>query len=197
MRVGKLSLALTFPLQCIDPTIPAFLSAWQKFRPCRIRNQTPTTVTDILKEPLFLNKQITISDEPLLYRNWIAAGIINICDVSSEVIPNFLPVRAIHEILSGVDENFTIESVTRDFNRLLSAIPKEWIKQICSEQIRPAPSNQPYFAIRSSTPGKIPEDIQMRKTRHFYQLIHELRKPSVPAIDRWKSLLQPIPIFDA
>ena len=201
MRVGKLSLALTFPLQCIDPTIPAFhkelLSAWQKFRPCRIRNQTPTTVTDILKEPLFLNKQITISDEPLLYRNWIAAGITNICDVCYEVIPNLLPVHAIHEILSDVDENCTLESVTRDFNRLLSAVPKEWIKQICSEQIRPAPSNQPYFAIRSSTPGKIPEDIQMCKTRHFYHLIHELRKPSVPAIDHWKSLLQPIPIFDA
>ena len=113
MRVGKLFLALSFPLQCIDHTIPAFheelLSAWQKFRPCRFSTQTPTT---ILKEPLFLNKQITISDESLLYRNWIAAGITNISDACYEVVPNLLPVRAIHEILSGVDENCTTASVT-------------------------------------------------------------------------------------
>ena len=92
MRVGKLFLALSFPLQCIDHTIPAFheelLSAWQKFRPCRFSTQTPTT---ILKEPLFLNKQITISDESLLYRNWIAAGITNISDACYEVVPNLLP----------------------------------------------------------------------------------------------------------
>ena len=41
------------------------------------------------------------------------------------------------------------------------------------------------------------QDIQTCKSRHFYQLLHELGKPSVPTIDRWKSLLQPTPIFDA
>ena len=173
------------------------LSAWQKFGPCRFRTQTPTTVTVILNEPLFLNKQITINDEPLLYRNWISAGLTKTSDVCYEVILSFLSVRAIHEILSGQDDSCTIATVTREFNDVLSAMAKQWIHQICSEQTRPAASNQPYFAIWTSVLGKTSDDIQSCKTRHFYNLLHELWKPSVPAIDRWKCLLQPAPIFNA
>ena len=201
MKLGKLSLALDYSLQRVDRTIQAIhkelLSAWQKFGPCRFRTQTPTIVTVILNELLFLNKQITINDEPLLYRNWISAGLTKTSDVCYEVIPSFLSVRAIHEILSGQDDSCTIATVTREFNDVLSAMAKQWIHQICSEQTRPAASNQPYFAIWTSVPGKTSDDIQSCKTRRFYNLLHELWKPSVPAIDRWKCLLQPAPIFNA
>ena len=98
MELGKLSLVLEYPLQRIDRNIPAFhkelLSAWAKHEPCRLRTNVPTMATDILNEPLFLNRHITLHDELLFFKDWVAAGVIKIRDICYEVVPGFLPVRA-------------------------------------------------------------------------------------------------------
>ena len=65
----------------------------------------PTIVTDILNEPLFVNKEITLHNELLFFKNWIAAGVIKISDICYEVVPGFLPVGAIHEILADQTGN--------------------------------------------------------------------------------------------
>ena len=69
MDLGKLSLVLEYPLQRIDRNIPAFhkelLSPWAKHELCRLRTNVPTMATDILNEPLFLNRHISLHDELL------------------------------------------------------------------------------------------------------------------------------------
>ena len=104
MDLDKLSLVLDYPLQRIDRHIPAFqkelLSAWLKHEPCRFLTNIPTIVTDMLNEPLFLNKEITLHNELLYFKDWIAAGVIKISVICYEVVPGFLPVGAIHEILA-------------------------------------------------------------------------------------------------
>ena len=105
MNLGKTTLALDFSQRHINRTIPAFhkelrLNAWSKHKEHRIRMQTPKFTVDILQEPLFLNELIVVQNKPLLYTDWIAAGIVRIKDICYEVVPGFLPLSAVLEMLS-------------------------------------------------------------------------------------------------
>ena len=130
MDLGKLSLVLDYPLQRmrIDRNIRAFqkelLSAWLKHEPCSFRTNVPPIVTDILNEPLFLNKEVTLHNRLLFFKDWIAAGVIKISDICYEVVPGFLPVEAIHESLANQTRNDgrTLEKSSREFDKVLSAI---------------------------------------------------------------------------
>ena len=201
MDLGKLSLVLEYPLQRVDRNIPAFhkelLSPWAKHELCRLRTNVPTMATDILNEPLFLNRHISLHDELLFFKDWIAAGVIKIRDICYELVPGFLPVRAVYEILAGKigNDGRTLDRTSRELNKILSAIPQHWTKQICSELRRPPPTLQPCFAIRTAGADQTPTDIVSCKTRHFYGQLHKRIKPVVPAIDRWKASLQPEPAF--
>ena len=88
MDLGQLSLVLDYPVQRIDRNIPAFLkellSAGIKHEPCCFRTNIPTKVTDILNEPLVLNKEITLHNEVLFFKDWIAAGVIKMSDICYE-----------------------------------------------------------------------------------------------------------------
>ena len=203
MDLGKLSLVLDYPLQRIDGNIPAFhkelLSAWLKHEPRRFRTNVPTIVTDILNEPLFLNKENTLHNELLFFKDWIAAGVIKISDICYEVVPGFLPIGAIHEILADQtgSDGRTFEKTSREFDKILSAIPQQWTDQIRFELGRPPPTLQPCFAIRTAGPSQTPTEILSCKTRHFYGQLHDQKKPVIPAVDRWKASLQPEPTFSS
>ena len=147
-----------------------------KHEPCRFRTNVPTKVTDILNEPLVLNKEITLHNEVLFFKDWIAAGVIKISDICYEVVPGFLPVEAIHEILADQTGNDgrTLEKMSREFGKILSAIPQQWTNQIRFELGRPPPTLQPCFAIRTAGASQNPTDFLSSKTRHFYG--HEMIK---------------------
>ena len=68
-----------------------------------MRTGSTESATAILKEPLFLNPEIITEDKPLIFTDWIAAGITRIRDICYEVIPGYLPVSAIHDML--IDKN--------------------------------------------------------------------------------------------
>ena len=201
MELGKPSLVLEYPLQRIDRNIPAFhkelLSAWVKHEPCRLRTNVPTMATNILNEPLFLNSHFTLHDEVLFFKDWIAAGVIKISDICYEVVPGFLPVRAVHDILAGQlgNDGRTLDRTSRELNKIIPAIPQHCTKQICSKRRRPPPTLQPCFAIRTAGACQTSTDILSCRTRHFYGQLHDRNKPVVPAIDRWKASLQPEPVF--
>ena len=129
-----------------------------------------TLVTDILNEPLFLNKEITLRSEIQFFKDWIAAGVINISDICYEVVPGFLPVGAIHEILADHtgDDGRNLEKTSREFDKILSAIPQQWTNQIRFELGRLPPILQPCFAIRTASESQTPIDILSCKMRHFY-----------------------------
>ena len=82
MKLCKLTLALEYSLQRINRDVPAFhkelLSAWFKHSPC---THVPVSRREILEEPLFLNKQITVDEVPVFYADWIAAGLTWVKDM--------------------------------------------------------------------------------------------------------------------
>ena len=200
MNLGKMTLALDFSRRHINRTIPAFhkelLNAWSKHKEHRIRLQTSKSTVDILQEPLFLNELIAVQNKPLLYTDWIAAGIVRIKDICYEVVPGFLPVSAVFEMLSDQPPR-PISETRRQFDEILGALPPEWKDQICMRHPETQPSVQPFFGIVNPVSGQPPTDILQCKTRHFYHQLHQSKKPVIPAIDYWKRTLQPEPLFDS
>ena len=104
LHLGKKTLIMDFPLQRINGNILLFhkelLTAWHRHGILRTRTRSPESVTDILKEPLFMNSLISTKDKPLFFPDWTTAGITRIKDVCYEVIPKYLPLTAIHEMLT-------------------------------------------------------------------------------------------------
>ena len=202
MKLGKMTLALNYSLQNINRDIPSFhqelLRAWYKHSQYRTRSQTPVSVSDILKEPLFLNGLITSRNRTLIYGDWIKAGIIQVKDICYEIVPGFLRASAIHELISDDHSGYRPLSTTaRELNDLLDALPKEWCHQISTSETRNQPTLQPVFSIVNPNPGHPPTDIVTCKTRDFYHQLHQPLKPVVPSIDYWESTLQPAPSFNA
>ena len=118
-------LALNYSLQRIDRDIPSFhkelLTAWHRHKDLHMRTESPESVTDIFNEPLFLNPAITTADKPLIFTDWVAAGITRIRDICYEVIPGFLPMSAIHDILTE-DTARTVSRTTDERKELLVAL---------------------------------------------------------------------------
>ena len=199
MKLGKMTLVLDYSPQRIDRDIPAFhkelLMAWHKHKECHTRARTPESVTDILNEPLFLNELIKFQEKPLIYTDWIAAGLTQIKDICYEAVPGLLPVAAIHEMLTDRNPR-TLSRTSQELKELLAGIPQQWIQLIRTSNLRPPPTVQPSFLINNLSPGSTPTDLQACKTRNFYQHLHQVQKPSVPALDRWNQLLQPEPVFN-
>lgn len=158
-----------------------------------------TLVTDILNEPLFLNEEITLRNEIIFFKDWIAAGVIKISDICYEVVPGFLPVRAIHEILADHTGNDgrNLEKTFREFDKILSAIPQQWTNQMRFELGRLPPTLQPCFAVRTAGASQTPIDILSCKMRHFYGQLYDRKKPVIPAIDQWKASLQQEPTLSS
>ena len=90
-----------------------------------MRTEPPESVTDIFNEPLFLNPAITTAYKPLIFTDWVAAGITRIRDICYEVIPGFLPMSTIHDILTE-DTTRTVSRTTEEWKELLVALPSQW-----------------------------------------------------------------------
>ena len=102
MPLGHLTLATTYLPQHINPNIPPnhqeLLHAWSKHQCHHTRINLPVAVSDILQEPLFRSSLIQHNDQPISYKHWISAGVIQVNDLCYIAIPGLLPVKAIHEL---------------------------------------------------------------------------------------------------
>ena len=198
LHLGKMTLIMDFPLQRINRDIPLFhkelLTAWHRHRLLRTRTRSPESVTDILNEPLFMNFPISTNDKPLFFPDWITAGITRIKDICYEVIPKYLPLTAIHEMLTDKTP-CTLSKTTDELRELLHAIPLQWSQQIFKNAPRPPPTLQPCFLI--SGPGQTHTNFQTRKICQFYSQLLAAHKPVIPALHHWKWTLQPEPLFNA
>ena len=124
MPLGKYTLALNYTLHHIDRHIPPFhrelLTAWHTHADYHQRIYPLITLPDILKEPLFHNPLISANNAPLLYSDWIKAGVLSIEDICYSVVPGFLPPLAVHELLTQNDENTTrtLQRTTRELTQI-------------------------------------------------------------------------------
>lgn len=89
---------------------------------------TSLTKDEILRQPLFLNKLLKKGEHTLFKKKWYNAGMRQIKDIMYEVIPGFLPIQVIRDV---IEENYEEESkvVLEDqYEKLKEIIPKEWIQ---------------------------------------------------------------------
>ena len=140
-----------------------------------------------------------MSETSLFYiRIGLQLELYRVKDICYEVVPGFLPVSAVFEMLSDQPPR-PISETRRQFDEILGALPPDWKDQICMRHPETQPSVQPFFGIINPVSGQPPTDILQCKTRHFYHQLHQSKKPVIPAIDYWKRTLQPWPepVFDS
>lgn len=194
MPTGKHTLALNYNVHHIDPTLPLFhknlLTAWLHHTNHHTRINPPVTLADILQEPLFRNPLIAVNDTPFYYRDWIKAGIVTIRDLCYSVIPGFMPVLAIHEILTQHEDDHTrqLHQTTRELTQLQQAIPNTWTTMIHKHTTLQRPTLQPIFVIPSPTLNTQPTPIENCKTRHFYHHFQRDQQTQLPALNHWQTL---------
>ena len=73
------------------------LIAWCRRWGRPARAGAPGSLAGVLGGPLFLNKLIVSQEKPLIYADWIAAGLTRVTDIGYEAVPGLLPAAAIHE----------------------------------------------------------------------------------------------------
>lgn len=200
MRLGRLTLATSFLSQHIDTTIPLYhqelLRAWSKHHSHHTRIHPPSSLADILHEPLFRSMLIQHNGHPIYYKHWISAGLTQVKDLCYIVIPGLLPAMAIHELLAhgGIFQPF--QRTARELQELLHAFPPPWLPTISSSVCSPSPAtNQPTFSIPNTMPGQPPLDLCQGSTRTFYLHLMSSRAPELPALQHWHSTLLPRPTF--
>ena len=116
-----------------------------------------------------------MQNEPLLFTNWIDAGLGRIRDCCHEVTPGFYPFQ--------------------QFCDIIDTIPSQWKQHICMHQTTNQPSLQPCFVILNSGSNQPPMDLLECKTSHFYRQLHCPEKPVISATDYWERTLMPGPVF--
>ena len=119
MDTGKHTLALSYTIQQIDRTIPAFhkelLTSWLRHSDYHIPTYPPVTLPDILQEPIFLNPIFNNPGFTFQWTDWVRAGIVRVADLCYVTIPGFLPTIAVHELLtSDIDSRRTFEKTERE-----------------------------------------------------------------------------------
>ena len=195
MATGKHTLALHFNTQHIDPSIPHFhkdlLTAWLQHTNHHKRTNMPTTLPDVLHEPLFRNPLITANNSFFYHRDWIKAGIITIRDLCYAVVPGFLRALAIHEILTHQDDNPTrkLQHTIHELTEIQQALPTFSTRLICTHTTLQRPTLQPVYAIPSLTPNTPDTPLDHCKTKHFFHHLQQNKQTPLPALNHWQLLL--------
>ena len=159
-------------------------------------------IEDIMQEPIFKNPHITTCDNiPLLYKDWVEAGITKLRDITYDVVPGFLPAIALQEILEEhkKDETKPIDQTKEELHLIINTIPENWRCQIKRNQatqqkhLMPA---QPKFHTVLEQAADMVKDITQLKTRDFYTQLRNDKNITIPAIEYWRQNLQPTPTID-
>ena len=129
----KMCLAQEYTLNQTDQDVPKFhkelLAAWIMYKNHLERTRLPTKIADILKEPIFSNPDIKDQDgNMLLLKDCIKGRITKIKDMCYEVIPGFLPPRAIDKIIKEENENSnrTLQQTKEELETITKAIPTKY-----------------------------------------------------------------------
>ena len=205
-RQRILTLTQDYSVRDINKNIPKFhrelLTTWNKYREHVERKDIPKNIEDIMQEPIFKNPHITSCDNtPLLYKDWVEAGITKIRDITYEVVPGFLPAIALQEILEKheKDEKKTIVQTQKELDLIINAMPENWTCQVKRKQatkqkhLMPA---QPKFDTVPEQSADMAKDITQMKTRDFYTQLRNDKNITIPALEYWRRNLQPTPTID-
>ena len=82
--------------------------------------------TDVFNYCLFFNPKVQRGNKLLNWKDFISAGITHVRDITYEVIPGFLPVSCITEILQETNTDVNKTHVEKNYTELMLSIPEEW-----------------------------------------------------------------------
>lgn len=118
------------------------LEAWSKIQDKLI---TEYDNEYIYSQPIFLNKNIKYFNKVLYYETFIEADIVKLSDITYEVIPGFLPVNAIYEMIETKCENVKIMEIERNYRILLNSIPLNWKIHVTEKSKAPTTGEMLYI----------------------------------------------------
>lgn len=90
---------------------------------------------DILKQPLFFNPRINYNNKVLNFECFSRAGIHQMRDIMYEVIPGFLRVAAIKEIILQHNPDISEKIIEKSYMIIKNSIPLEWFTNIISRKM--------------------------------------------------------------
>lgn len=102
-------------------------NAWNHIRDDIEFDLTPS---NILQQPLFYNSKIMFDNKLIYFKFLLEAGIVRIKDLLYEVIPGFLRVSAIKEMVIDKNEDISEVSVEKALMIIKNSIPFHWMQII-------------------------------------------------------------------
>ena len=132
------------------------------------RHTLPTSLEDILNQPLFYNNNITTREHPsspvAMYLKpfpWAIGRLITIGDISKVFSSGFLSNQAISEICH-------VSVPVEEYGKLINAIPSQWRRRICTESV-----SQNYLAIPPCVTKSSNKDVKLTtlSVREFYKIL--------------------------
>ena len=112
----------------LPPIYVEMLSAWCEFQ----QGADINVISDqqILFQPLFCNPRFCSLGLSAIVNTFISAGLFCLKDLLYIVIPGFLPVSAVREIVSSKCPDASVNEIDRVYQHIVSSVPKIWIEQL-------------------------------------------------------------------
>ena len=120
----------------INPFYAEVLRAWDSVT--KRKRFLSANLNDILSQPLFHNPLVTYKSKLLSFTSFIESDIVTVADITYEVVPGFLPVSAIVEIVRDIFPNMAKTEIVLAYNIILKALPDEWKEEILNNTITPS-----------------------------------------------------------
>ena len=120
-------------LEKINPFYAEVLSAWDMVT--NRKRFFPLDQNQILDQPLFHNPFINYKGKLLCFDSFIDSGVITLADITYEVIPGFLPLGAIVEMIKNKCPQITVKDIHTAYNVILYSLPPEW-KELIVKNIK-------------------------------------------------------------
>lgn len=87
-------------------------------------------LSSILEQPLFLNPKIMHEGNLIHFNFFIEAGIVKLRDILYEVIPGFLRMSAIKEMVHDKNPDISNDKVEKAFMIIKNSLPFHWLQTI-------------------------------------------------------------------
>lgn len=142
------------------------------------------SLNDILNQHIFFNKNICYKGKPLSFENFKQAGLINVKDLTYEVIPGFLPVQAIKELIWETSPEVPSNMIEQSYILIKTSIPFSWFLKINREFCVNQTSQPDFVLIRNSRTYLFSQC----KTSIFYKRLIDEKFKLPTAITFWSTV---------
>lgn len=186
MKLGLTSLCCTFKDSALKD-IPSFyremLVAWSDIYPRLVFDDGPDNIycQPVFYNPLITNKMGKVLQEKL----FIEADLVRLKDFSYEVVPGFLPISAIVELVHEVNPDVPRRVISTLYFEILRSLPQEFVTTVVNNCYTITDVTDPVVCLKINDEGTrtVP-----RHTREIYRMLvkNDFVKPV--ALSYWEDV---------